>query len=111
MGTGGDSVSVTLFVIPPNDAVIVTGVDVVTAVVDTMNEALVAPAGTITLAGVEAAALLLDSVTAAPPDGAALVSVTVPPVSLPPVTAGVFNVNVDNPGGSTVINTFFVAGL
>lgn len=36
----------------------------------TMNPALVSPAGTITCAGAVAYELLLDSVTAVPPDGA-----------------------------------------
>jgi hypothetical protein len=41
--------------------------------------ALVAPAGTVTLAGtVATAVLLLDRVTTVPPDGAGLFNVTVP---------------------------------
>ena len=51
------------------------------------NVALVAPLATATLVGtVAAAGLLLDSVTTAPPDGAALDNVTVPVAGLPPVT-------------------------
>jgi len=71
---------------PPADAVIVTGVDVVTALVATEKLALVAPAATVTLDGTLAAALLLDSATDMPPAGAALVSVTVPEDDVPPVT-------------------------
>jgi hypothetical protein len=46
----------------------------------------VAPAATVTLPGTVADALLLDKLTAAPPVGAALLSVTVPVEVLPPVT-------------------------
>ena len=60
--------------------------DVLTVVVEIANVALVAPAATVTLPGTVAAALLLESVTANPPDAAADVSVTVPCAALPPVT-------------------------
>ncbi len=65
----------------------VTEVDAITALVATVNVALVAPAATVTLAGVLATAvLLLESVTVAPPDGAARLKVTVPVDEFPPVT-------------------------
>jgi hypothetical protein len=65
----------------------VTGVDVVTALVLTVNVALLAPAATVTLAGtVAVAVLLLESETAAPPLEAAALSVTVPMAEDPPVT-------------------------
>ena len=49
----------------------VAEVDAATALVVTVNGALVAPAGTVTLAGTVAAAVLsLDSETCAPPAGA-----------------------------------------
>jgi len=69
----------------------VSGVDVVTALVLTVNVALVLPAATITLAGTAAAdGLLLERATAAPPLGAGPLRVTVPvevPVEGdPPVT-------------------------
>src|SRR5215210_2841190 len=64
-----------------------TDVDAVTEAVLTANVTLVAPAGTVALAGTAAApALLLESVTTAPPEGAALVSVAVPCAVLPPTT-------------------------
>jgi hypothetical protein len=64
----------------------VTGVEAATADVATANVALVAPAVTVTLVGVVAAAvLLLVRDTWAPPDGA-LENVTVPCALDPPVT-------------------------
>ena len=62
-------------------------VDAVTALVLTVNVALVAPAATVTLEGTLAAVvLLLESVTCAPPVGAGPLSVTVPVEEFPPVT-------------------------
>ena len=64
-----------------------TVVDAATALVLTVNVALVAPAATVTLDGTLAAVvLLLESVTTAPPDGAAPLKVTVPVEEFPPVT-------------------------
>ena len=84
--TVSDAVRVTL----PAFAVIVTGVDVVTALVVIEKVALVAPCGTFTVAGTDAAALLLESVTPNPPAGAVPVSVMVPCDVAPPVTIAGF---------------------
>src|SRR5215475_5118186 len=66
----------------------VTAVGTVTAaLVVTGNVFVVAPAATVTETGTVAAALLLVSVTTAPPTGAALPSVTVPVLLTLPVTA------------------------
>ena len=46
----------------------VTGVDAVTAAVVTVTEALVAPAGTVTLAGADATAALLLEIDTGMPD-------------------------------------------
>ena len=63
-----------------------TVVDVGTALVFTGKVALVAPAGTVTLAETVAATLLLERETTAPPLGAGPLSVTVPVEGVPPVT-------------------------
>ena len=53
----------------------------------TVNDALVAPAATVTLEGTLAAVVLLvESATCAPPDGAGPLNVTVPVEEFPPVT-------------------------
>ena len=48
--------------------------------------ALVAPAGTVTLAGTVAAVFVLESVTTAPPAGAGPFNVAVPVREVPPIT-------------------------
>jgi len=64
-----------------------TVVDAATALVLTVNVALVAPAATVTLEGtVAAVVLLLESATCAPPEGAGPLKVTVPVEEFPPVT-------------------------
>jgi hypothetical protein len=75
-----------LVLAPPSAAVIVTAVVVLTALVVAVNVALVAPAATVTVAGTDAAALLLlDRLTLVAADGAAL-KVTVPLALPPPAT-------------------------
>ena len=70
----------------------VTVVDALTTLVLTANVALVAPATTVTLAGVLATVVsLLESVTCMPPAGAAPLNVTVPVEELPPTTLAGFN--------------------
>src|SRR2546428_9856445 len=64
----------------------VAEVDAVTALVVTVNVTLVAPTGTVTLAGTVAAELLLDSVTCAPPAGARPRRGPRPAAGIPPRT-------------------------
>jgi len=66
---------------------IVATVELATADVVTLKVAVVAFAATVTLAGTCAAALLLERVTTAPPEGAGAVRVTVPVEELPPTRA------------------------
>jgi hypothetical protein len=66
--------------------VIVTGVELVTVVVLTVNVALVAPEAIVTLAGTVAAAAPLERLTTAPLLGAGPLRVTVAVEKEPPVT-------------------------
>ena len=63
-----------------------TAVEAATALVVTVKVALVPPAAMVTLAGTEAAALLSESWTTAPPAGAGPSIMTVPVTGVPPVT-------------------------
>ena len=75
-----------------------------TPLVVTVNVVDVLPAATVTLAGTVAAGFPLESVTTAPPVGAAALSVTVPVELAPPVTLVGFRVTEASTaeGGSTV---------
>lgn len=78
--------SVAVLVAPPLEAVIVTGVDTLTALVFTVKFAVLVPYPTVTLAGTVAADELLERFTATPPLGADPLRVTVPVEEDPPVT-------------------------
>ena len=78
----------------------VTGVEAVTAKVVTVNVALVAPAGMVTLAGtVATTVLLLVRVTTAPPVSAGPLSMTLPVEGDPPLTLLGFNTSEVRVGG------------
>ena len=78
-----------------------------TALVVTVNMAVVDPAETVTLAGTCAAVvLLLDRETVAPPVGAAPLSVTVPVDEVPPVTLVGFRDTEDKDGPDEVPAAF-----
>jgi hypothetical protein len=80
----------------------VTEVDTATALVLIVKVALAAPARTVTLEGILAAALLLESTTWAPPVGAGPLSVTVPVEELPPVTLEGLSVSEERVGSGAV---------
>ena len=74
-------------------AVIVARVSVVTAFVETMNEALDFPCGTMTETGTVVDSSLLESLTTTPPLGAVEFRVTNPVEWLPPTTVDALNCN------------------
>jgi len=86
--------------VPLYEAEIVTVVETRTADVLTVNVALVAPAGTVTLEGtLAAAALSLARATCAPPAGAGPLRVTVPVEDCaPPTTLVGFRVSEETVG-------------
>jgi hypothetical protein len=74
----GVTVTANVLLTPVSDAVIVTGVEAVTAPADTVNVAEVEPCATMTLAGMPTTAVLgSDNQTVTPPNPAADVKVTV----------------------------------
>jgi hypothetical protein len=89
--------------VPLYEAEIVAEADPRTGDVFTVKVTLLLPAGTVTLEGTLADALLLESITCAPPAGAGPVSVTVPVEDCaPPMTLVGFNVSEETVGGVTV---------
>src|SRR5439155_1436642 len=88
----------------------VAEVDMRTTEVLTVKVTLLLPAGTVTLEGTLAAALLLESATCAPPAGAGPLSVTVPVDDcLPPVTLVGFNVSEEtDTGGADITGSVIV---
>jgi len=82
----------------------------VTVPVVTVNVAALLPPGTVTLSGTVAAVLPLESVTAAPPTGAAPLTVTVPTADEPAARLAGFNVSavsVTAGGGGVTVKTAF----
>ena len=79
--------------------------DVITKLVLTVKLAVFAPAGTVTLAGIRAApVLLLERDTTAPPDGAGTPRVTVPVEDcVPPLTLVGLSASVDCVSGGGVV--------
>jgi hypothetical protein len=98
--TGGFSVSVA-DAVPLKFPTIVTFVTAPTALLVTSNVAVAEPSATVTLAGTTAARLSEDNATTAPPEPAALFSVTVPVDELPPVIAEGFSVTEERAGRFT----------
>jgi hypothetical protein len=95
-GGTGLTVSDAVRVVPPKEPEMVTLLVAVTVAVLMLKVALVTPAGTVTLAGVEATlGALLESVTIAPPLWAALLKVTVPCDVLPPTRLAGFRLTDD----------------
>ncbi len=88
VSAGGLTVSVAVFVTELSVALMVAVTVAETGVVDVVNVAVVAVAGTVTLTGTVTplAVLLLDRVTTTPPVGAAPDRVTVPVEPVPPIT-------------------------
>jgi len=83
----GFTVSDAVLFAPPYVAVKITVLALVTLLVDTPNDADVAPAGTVTVDGAEADELSeLAMLTVTPPAGAAPLSVIVPLAAVPPVS-------------------------
>jgi hypothetical protein len=80
----------------------VADVVVVTELVVTAKDALLALPGTVTVAGVCAATLLSERLTTKPPLGAGPLKVTVPLEEVPPTTLVGFRLNIESPGGVMV---------
>ena len=81
---------------------IVADVALVTELVEIVKVALLAFAGTVTLAGVCAAELLSDRLTTTPPVGAGPVKVTVPVEEFPPTKLVGLRLRVESVGAAMV---------
>ena len=99
---GGPIVRVAVLEVDPRVAVMIAETEALTAVVLTLNEAELAPADTVTVAGVVALVLPEERLTIAPPDGAGPLRVTVPVEELPPTSEVGFKVKPVNVAGVTV---------
>jgi hypothetical protein len=88
--------------VPLSVAVIVAGVEADTAVVFTVNVAVVAPAATVTLVGTVALVTLEAKLTAVPPEAAGPDRVTVPVDVLPPATVVGLSETLTSVGGVIV---------
>src|SRR5712691_7361553 len=98
------TVRLAVFVTPPLTPEIVTEAETGTRFAVTVKLALVAPAGTVTELGtVTAMRLPLDSVTGAPPLGAAPLKVTIPCPLLPAVSEVGFKVTDESVGTVTAV--------
>jgi hypothetical protein len=91
----GFTVSAADLATPPPVAVMVATVEAETTDVEIANVELVAPSGIVMFAGTFAEALLLDNITSAPPEPAALANVIVPVEPDPQVTEAGARVNAD----------------
>jgi hypothetical protein len=110
-GTGDRTSRFADFVVPAYVAKTVTFLVEVTVCVNTVNVALVAPAGMVTWSSSQADPSLTESMAVAPPLGAGPFSVTVPvedPAG-PPMTLGGFMVREERIAGSTVSAAVWVA--
>jgi hypothetical protein len=87
----------------------VTAVELTTGVVVTVKVALVAPAATVTLAGIVADVLLSDRAISDPPGGAGPFSLTVPVDDEPPVTVVGVKVKEPSTGGLIVRDAWTLA--
>lgn len=103
-GTAGETVRPAVTVVVPAAAVIVAVVEVATAPVEIVNEAVKAPAATVTFGGVTATVLLEDRLTRIPPEGAGPLKVTVPVEGVPPINEVGVSPRLDNPTGGVIVS-------
>jgi len=107
--TGASTVSETLCVRPPEEAEMLTLADAATALVGDVERRARGSGAIVTLAGTDAAGLLLESATWAPPVGAGPSRLTRTVSELPPVTLAWLRLTADTPGGTTVSDAVCVA--